>query len=325
MMDNRLTMNFCRVSKKHPCEICHHHDWCTFTLTTAFCARVSHGSFRTAKNGAYMHRTDAQQPKAPVHRLASRNVPSRAEEERLDRVYRGLLSMLSLSADHREDLRRRGLDDAFIDDRIYRSTPAEEKIRAIINKLEPFGLEGVPGFHKIGTEWQLVKIPSGMLVPVCSQEGLISGIQIRLENSFGNRKYLWLSSAHQLGGSSSGAPLHWSKPELISSAGDVLLTEGGLKGDVIAYFLGAPVIAAAGVALFGRNFGATLKMLYPDINAVIALDSDWRRKLQVRAALIALQKQLTSARVNWKVRCWPTEYKGYDDFLLALREKETAA
>ena len=105
---------------------------------------------------------------------------------------------------------------------------------------------------------------------------------------------------------------------------ELLLTEGALKADLIAHFLGVSVIAAAGVGLFGREFGAQLKANHPDITAVICFDSDWRTKPQVKAALIALQHQLTMAGVPWRVRCWPIEYKGYDDFLLSMFQTEVA-
>jgi hypothetical protein len=317
---------FRRVSKKRPCEICGHYDWCTSTDSIAFCMRVSVGSFRTSRNGAYMHRTQVQQPESPAVRSASRNGLSRASEEQLDRVYRKLVTMLSLSPAHNHNLRRRGLDEVAIKNRGYRSAPTEAQARTIAARLAPLGLDGIPGFYVDGNRWRLVKLRLGVLVPVRNRTGLIVGIQIRHDDYDARRpKYIWLSSAGYFRGTSSGAPLHWANYKIFPSAGELLVTEGALKGDLIAHFLGVPVIAAAGVTLFGRNFGATLKALYPDVTAIICVDSDWSTKPQVKTALTVLQRQLTAASVPWRVRCWPMEHKGYDDYLLSLFQTEVAA
>lgn len=316
---------FRRVSKKRACEICGQNDWCTFTATVAFCTRISYGSFRTARNGAFMHRTQVQQLASPAVRSTSRKAPPRASEEQLDRVYRAVLRILSLSAAHKQGLRRRGLDDAAIESRGYRSAPTEAQAQAIAVQLTPLGLDGIPGFHKAGDRWCLIGIRPGILIPVLNVKGQICGIQLRRDNYQDGGKYAWLSSANRDCGTSSGAPIHWSKPELLSSQSQVILTEGGLKADVISHFLSVPVIAGAGVGQFGREFGAQLKANYPNITPVICFDSDWRIKPQVKAALIALQRQLTVAGVQWKVRCWPGEDKGYDDYLLSSFQSEVAA
>lgn len=319
------TGGFRRVSNKRPCEICGRHDWCTFTETLAFCRRISYGSFRTARNGAYMHRTEVQQLASPTVRSMSRKAPSRAPEEQLDRVYRALLRMLPLSANHKQSLRRRGFDDAAIASRGYRSAPTEAQAHLIVGQLAPLRLDGIPGFHKASDRWCLVRVRPGILLPILNVKGQICGMQHRRDNYADGGKYVWVSSANRNCGTSSGAPIHWSKPELLPSASEVLLTEGALKADVISHFLSVPVIAAAGVGLFGRDFGVQLKADHPNITAVICFDSDWRTKPQVKTALIALQRQLTAAGVPWRVRCWPTEFKGYDDFLLSLFQTEVAA
>lgn len=272
-----------------------------------------------------MHRTQVQQLASPAVRSTSRKAPPRASEEQLDRVYRALLRKLSLSAAHRQSLRRRGFDDTAIESRGYRSAPTEAQAHAIAVQLAPLGLDGIPGFHKAGDRWCLISIRPGILIPVLNVKGQICGIQLRRDNYADGGKYVWFSSANRNCGTSSGAPIHWSKPDLLAAATEVLLSEGALKGDLISHFLSVPVIAAAGVGLFGRKFGAQLKAAYPNINVVICFDSDWRIKSQVKAALMALQRQLTAAGVKWKVRCWSSDYKGYDDYLLSSFQSEVAA
>jgi hypothetical protein len=104
----------------------------------------------------------------------------------------------------------------------------------------------------------------------------------------------------------------------------VLVSEGALKGDLISHFLSVPVIAAAGVSLFGRDFADTLSAKYPGLSVVICFDSDWRTKSQVLSPLIALQRQLTHAGIPSKIRWWPREYRGYDDYLLAVAKEQAA-
>src|SRR5439155_23572495 len=57
-------------------------------------------------------------PEIPEEPTAERAVP-----EDLDRVYRALLGLLSLSGAHREALLRRGLDEAAIGSASYRTLP----------------------------------------------------------------------------------------------------------------------------------------------------------------------------------------------------------
>jgi hypothetical protein len=273
-----------------------------------------------------MHRTGTQQLEAPVNRTPSREAAPRASEEQLDRVYRELLRTLLLSSTHKRSLRRRGFDDAAIEKGDYRSVPTEAQAQEITAQLEPLGLGGIPGFYREGSRWCMVKLGPGILVPFRNRCGLIVGIQIRNDSyKTHGSKYFWLSSFDRNCGASSGSPNHWSKPELLTSASEVLITEGGLKADVVSHFLSVPVVAAAGVGTFGQDFGVQLQANYPHLTGVICFDSDWRTKPQVKAALISLQRQLTAAGLPWKVRCWPTEFKGYDDFLLSVFQTEAAA
>jgi hypothetical protein len=187
------------------------------------------------------------------------------------------------------------------------------------------GLNGVPGFFKVEGMWVLVDLLPGILIPIRNFIGQIVGVQIRHDDPASIAKYLWLSSANRTDGTSSGAPLHWARPELLVNSSEVLLTEGALKGDLISHFLSVPVIAAAGVGLFGRDFATDLKRAYPNLKGAICFDSDWRTKPQVLCQLESLQKQLTQAGIVWTVRCWGTDFKGYDDYLAATRSGEVAA
>ena len=109
---------------------------------------------------------------------------------------------------------------------------------------------------------------------------------------------------------------------------EAIITEGALKANVISSFLDAPVVGVAGTSSFNETFGDYLKEELPDLRrVVIAYDTDWMKKKEVRRALLRLQRVLTKAGLRWKLRTWPGEYKGYDDFLLAvsLERAEVAA
>ena len=129
------------------------------------------------------------------------------------------------------------------------------------------------------------------------------------------------------GGASSGAPVHFCRPERIRASGEALLTEGALKGAVISFFLGCGVIAVPGVSTFAEGFGAQLKADFPELRHVrIAYDNDWAVKREVRKALFRLQGTLRRAGLRWSIRKFPSVFKGYDDYLAAtmLREEVTA-
>jgi len=186
----------------------------------------------------------------------------------------------------------------------------------VVKQIEHLGLSGVPGFHKGEEKWAMTHIPSGILIPIRNCTNQICGLQIRLDDFVKGGRYIWFSSAKYSSGTSSGSPLHWVKPELLATHSDLLVTEGALKANVISHFLNVPVVAAAGVRSFGTNFANSLKGAYPNITVIICFDADWRSKEEVRNALRALRSQFSKAGLDWRVRSWTSEYKGYDDYLL---------
>jgi len=265
----------------------------------------------------YMHRTQFRPQSETAKPLASQTSTPRASDEHLDQVYHSFLETLSLSESHTQSLQDRGLDKAAIQLGAYRSSPTASLASEIVEKVGRLGLGGVPGFCTNYGKWVVTKIPSGILIPIRNSTRQICGIQIRLDDPLSANKYIWFSSSRRDCGTSSGAPIHWCKPELVTTTRELLITEGALKASVIGRFLDVPVIGAAGVRSFGRNFATTFKANYPNTTVVICFDSDWRSKVNVRNALSALRGQLTDAGVQWRVRCWSSEYKGYDDYLLA--------
>lgn len=175
----------------------------------------------------------------------------RAKEEEIDRTYSEMLSMLTLSRKHQEDLLRRGLTPEQICIQRYRSVPVFG-MKQMVNTLLEKGctVKGVPGFY-LGEDgrWtvNLSAKKSGILIPVLSMEGRIQGFQIRLDQVTDSRKYIWFSSVNNRLGTSSGSPVHIiGSPE----AEEVYVTEGALKGTIAHYLSGNTFICAAGVTQY---------------------------------------------------------------------------
>jgi hypothetical protein len=238
---------------------------------------------------------------------------------------------LALSEQHRAGFRARGLSEKEIERNGYASTPTPDDGDRIARELSDFGLDGVPGFFMQGGEWRMRDYGDGIFVPVRDEHLRIVGCQIRRDDvADGQPKYIWFSSNNYPHGTSSGSPVHYARPHLLHDASEVVITEGALKADIASYLLDAPVIAAAGVNNFPADFPADLKAKFPSLRTIlIAFDSDWRIKPQVKAALEKLMRGLSGAGFRVKVRTWPPHMgKGIDDYLLAFSHsgvKEVAA
>ncbi len=320
------------IKTKRKCPVCDHKTWCSVTADDAivFCMRVSSGSFKTARNGAYMHRlidtspAPRQQPQPP-HAPTVENAP-RAEDLKIVAAYADLLRLhLVLSEEHRRQLHARGLDDLSIGVNGYASVPTPIFASFIARALSrTHDLHGIPGFYRDAGEWRMVTGGAGFFVPVRGADWRIQGLQIRRDE--GKPKYIWFSSKDRAGGASPGSPVHYAKPNLLKTATEVTLTEGALKADIAAHLLGAPVIAAAGVSNFGADFAANLKRDFPQLRTIyVAFDMDFDHKEAVRRALFRLVAQLERARFTVRVRTWPPGWKGIDDYLLAISQREVAA
>lgn len=184
-----------------------------------------------------------------------------ASIEDRNRTYSMLLSMLVLADAHKENLLKRGLTEAQIEQNGYKSTPLFG-FKKLTRRLLDAGcqVEGVPGFYQEDGEWTLhfSKNMAGYLVPYRDTEGRIQGMQIRLNQPFDGCKYMWMSSVNFHMGVSSGSPVHLAG-ELGSTV--VYITEGGLKGDVAHALSGETFGCIAGINLYANlpEFLKTMK------------------------------------------------------------------
>lgn len=182
-----------------------------------------------------------------------------ADPKEIDHTYRMMLTQLSLSKKHLEDLEKRGLTEEQIILQKYRSVPVfglKSLVRKLIN--QSCTVEGVPGFYQDEEgDWNLnfSAKHSGILIPILSTDGLIQGFQIRLDHVKKDCKYIWFSSVNRNRGVSSGSPVH-----VIGNldADTVYVTEGALKGTIAHYFSGKTFLCVAGVNLY-RNLNPVLE------------------------------------------------------------------
>ena len=280
--------------------------------------------------------------------------PRPVEEEILaplairDATYRALLSLTNLHERHWRDLLARGLSEEQIRKNAYRSMPSDPK--AIALKLKRMGctIEHVPGFYKDRNgEWTMMFTGPGILIPQRNSKGQIQGFQVRLDQKLPDGpRYISLSSREREGGAPAHAYVHFRKGA--KGIGEVILTEGALKADVICALSGFSVLSVPGVnsqkylpAAFRTLLGRGMRKIR------IAYDMDSDTNEHVQAAKDKLIATLNATCVNCGTivradkrnyivdgkcpRCgkriglphstmrWDPTYKGLDDYLNAQR------
>ena len=187
-------------------------------------------------------------PFPSVDRKQTNETPIRPLMERHD-VYFDFLNMLRLQPDHRENLVRRGLSFAYINQFLYKSIPLDDAFRKkIIEKLSAkYDLLGIPGFYRDDTgEWKMYfKRCGGIFIPVCDREGYIQGLQMRLDVQGNEKKFRWFSSKHFPYGTKAQPWIHVIGDVNAKSA---CLTEGAMKADIASVLSkGLLMVAIPGV------------------------------------------------------------------------------
>ena len=184
----------------------------------------------------------------------------RATPQEIHQTYSLLLSMLPLTPTHKAHLLspRRGLTEEQIARFGFKSTPPAFLCRSYAERLQRQGctLQGVPGFYTDNAGRWTINFGSrtaGILLPAVGMDGLICGMQIRLDTPLRRRddppgksgaKYIWLSSIGKPHGVTSGSPLHFVGEPFAKT---VYVTEGLLKADIAHCLTGRSFVAVAGV------------------------------------------------------------------------------
>jgi hypothetical protein len=286
--------------------------------------RKEEGAWRSGTQGDgnryYLHRltTDTWAYHTPAPRPPGPEAP-RADADLRHRAYSALLARLTLSKPHAEALRRRGLNDAEIDRRGYRTLPVQGRGRLALDLREEFGeaLLSVPGFVRKqgegGRPYVSIAGAAGVLVPVRDTAGRVAALLVRRDDvSGGRQRYSYLSSAKS-GGPGPGAPAHVP----LGSAGPaevVRVTEGALKADVAFALSGLPTIGCAGLS-WGPALGLLRELGCRTVR--LAFDADATEKPGVARALGACAGAAADAGLAVELERWPAEQKGVDDALAA--------
>ena len=200
-------------------------------------------------------------PMASSHNVISCKESALAEPQKLDQVYRRLQELLPLSDFHRQKLLERGLTDEQISSYGFCSTPVsgtEGLARKLIR--EGYSLKGVPGFFlNAHGNWDasFFRKNRGFLCPVYGLDQNLSGFQIRLDEPYNDRKYLWFSSSNRNLGTSSKSPVTF----LGAPASKIVcVTEGILKATIAHAMSGYSFLGTPGVSQY-KEMERTLRIL----------------------------------------------------------------
>ena len=250
----------------------------------------------------YMERQPERQPAALPLRHAA---------------YSDMLSCLTLYAGHRENLRKRGLDDGRIERNGYKSMPEtwEERRRIAGLLSRRHNLTGIPGFYTRYGEWTIAG-PPGILIPVRDRDGLIQGLKIRLDDETrSGRKYRWLSSRdrHFENGTRSYSWIHVTGNRSRERA---FLTEGPLKGDVASFLAKDALFICTGGVNATRGLRETIEAL--GVKEVVeAMDMDQTTNPLVSRAVLTMRREImTIPGLRYLKYEWNPQYKGVDDYFL---------
>ncbi len=273
---------------------------------------------------------------ATMSESSSRNASLRVLSERSN-IYLELLSMLKLEKAHYINLHNRGLSDDIIKGNMYRSIPTDYQLRMrVMNHLaKKFDLFGMPGFYTDSSQrWQMANCQhSGILIPVCTKDNEIQGLQIRLDNAppkvsydrNGNKiikagdRFRWLST----GGESNGKPYYQNGTGIssfIHVVGDlrsdtVHLTEGPLKSDIASFLSEGELFVGLTGVQNTRYLADVIRQLHPK-RIIECIDMDVRTNPLVQRAQSKIRSICMPLCEEYRAFTWPIEQKGIDDWLL---------
>lgn len=313
-MTNLKAQKWIRVNKHDPCPICGKTDWCLLLQDhkAAICARIKSDKPAGNKGAGWIHSLNNFRPLPPLKLGRDAEQNPKAAPGILDRAYLALLSALSLSEAHRENLLRRGLTDAQIASLGYRTLPQNGRRELVIGlQAKGIRLAGVPGFYMEAGHWQVAG-SIGIAIPVRDTKKRIAGLQVRCDNMEGGR-YRWLSSRGFNAGCSPGTPVHVAG--IVSTYSELWIAEGPLKADVAALKLGRLVLAVAGVGNWPGVI-PILRELKPK-RAIIAFDMDKISNQTVRLHTEALTACLIKLGIRTFEADWDSHFKGIDDLLMS--------
>lgn len=243
--------------------------------------------------------------------------PERAQDHVLYKVYTSLLRALALSDSHRENLRRRGLNDEEIDKRKYRTLPLHGRANIARKLADTHGVDlllKIPGFYireENGNKWLTLSGMPGILIPVRDLSGQIVGLKIRADDPGDGPKYTWFSSA-RYGGPGPGNRIH--RPLFNGDTSLVRVTEGELKADIATAISGILTLSIPGVSSWRQILPVLRECGAKTVR--LAFDADARTNANVARALGLTARALAEEGYEVEVETWDLKQgKGIDDVL----------
>ena len=319
-----------RVSKQEHCPICDHADWCEIREDGAVhCMRVE-STVPATRAGGWWHNFPEQAPaRVPSPTAGGTGVPNSstvppADPAVLDQVYRALLNACPTSAAHVSYLSKEGIAGPELQGYGSLHHRRAEIANSLQRRFSNDVLVTVPGLYLRADGMIAVASPDGLLVAVQDTATRIVGMQCRIEETEGKKKYLWLSSAAR-GGASSGTPAHvcWGK-----SCVTVWITEGAKKAHVASLLLDATVLGLPGHAsIASASEPLDTLMQQGTLCVVVALDqdSDPATAATVDTSRQALVDACLKRGLAVRVASWdPAQAKGLDDLLRAEMQPSLA-
>lgn len=329
-----------RVSRRQPCPICDHADWCEIRDDGAVhCMRVE-SPIAATRQGGWWHRI----PTAQNSYSSMTNIPTGNESHDngtyadstkpeqaggipiasvavRDQIYRSLLEKCRLTHEDQVYLQDCRIDRSYW--HLFGSLPA--RCAGIVRDLVArFGKElilRVPGFVCLMNGEITLAAGAGVLLAVCDQDGAIIAMQVR-STAPASSRYKWLSSSAHAGPSSS-APAH-VVPAPSSEKGwiNVWITEGIKKAYVASQTFGVPAIALQGHTTHQVCLDAVdAIMACHRVRCVtLALDQDANAQVRSRvdASTHALVQACRDRGLAVEIATWdPALAKGIDDLILA--------
>lgn len=209
-------------------------------------------------------------------------------------------------------------------------------------------------------EYQLRRFTRGTLIPIRNLNGYIEGFQVRKDNDkikykthkdhftgeiilgkdgkpekFATNKFNTISTPPEE--FKDGGKMHsvchyagsWNWNEEIGELVPVIkknsikFTEGPLKADIFYALTGEPMLAILGVNNV-KQLKVMLEQLlkyYPNIDTVEnCLDMDYMTNIYVQKAVTNCKEMIEALGLKYIRREWNPEYKGIDDFALAVKK-----
>lgn len=259
----------------------------------------------------YFGNNPKPKPRKKVDYIKSSEIAPLSER---NAFYRKIIDNLSLSEEHRKNLKKRGLNDEQINKtmiKTYRRIPSWELQKLFPNE----DISKYPGFYMRNNKPYMANLGDGMLIPEMTVDGNVQGFQIRRDTDDPKRRYMTFSSDKQ-GGSAGKTFTHYSN-QYGKSVEEVIITEGPLKGTIINYLSGIPTVAIPGV-----NSQKYLTPVLKDLKEkglkkiIICFDMDYYTNPNVQNALGNLRKKLSDLEIPFVQYKWNSEYKGFDDYLV---------